>query len=307
MARGDTDGRPGWLLGLVSVSWAWVGCYASSGPCEGDAPQCIDRASGACVAAVCREDGWSCPAGARPRCDEAGGCIECTPSERCGTGMLPNCYGVDEDGYCLDYAHPAECSESATGPRYRCPSGTMEASRCTWRSTPPPPTSSCTDLSPAACAAAANCVQTFDNQCCRACGGSTGPVPCADCEQWVPFDCLPREEACDPTAGRPCWRMVDGACAAASPVTPDCSMARPAGEGTCDVPGCILRSQPPCPDCIPTEECVPLSEQECEASCLEVAPDCGDTMTPEMRDGCFTGWCVHSRWCAASRTMPAGL
>ncbi len=67
----------------------------------------------------------------------------------------------------------------------------------------------------------------------------------------------------------------------------------------CDVPGCIVVSQPPCDDCIPVTYCAPLRGLQCEPTCRAPQPDCGPDMVPEIRDGCFTGDCVHRSWCLA--------
>ncbi len=307
MARCGTSSSFWWGVGGPLLLFAG-GCYQtresdrSSRDCRewmGSPPLCGGSPGGSeCVPATCDEGAWRCPEGARLGCS----------SSRCGGEPDPECYPVDSEGYCLDYTEPAECRQLPEGAAWgwSCPADTMDARRCTWRSPLPPP-SPCNELSPAACAIEPRCVPVFDNQCCRGCGFGMDPIPCADCEQWVPIDCLPAEEACDPTAGRSCWQAAEWGCPSEPPRTPDCSLARPAGDGTCTVPGCILRREPPCVDCIPAEECVPLREQECEAVCLQVAPDCGEEgMVPEMRDGCFTGWCVHRRWCTVPRVMPSG-
>lgn len=147
-------------------------------------------------------------------------------------------------------------------------------------------TNACSGLLEAACAAAADCVPTYDDRCCSVCD----PDGCADCTEVAYFACLPEEIGCGEGA---CSVPGDGLCTGARP---DCSDAEVTSETTCSKAGCV-------PAFAAGAEpgrgiCVPIHGEICTARCRRVAPSCAEGTVPEGDGFCYTDRCIPRAVCA---------
>ena len=158
----------------------------------------------------------------------------------------------------------------------------------------------CEVLSPVECVNRPGCVPGFDDRLYPSCAGTGPAIPeeWREAQDWVVDRCVPYEMVCTPGPGRLCWRLAEGTCEGGP--GPRCERATPTGSSGCNVPGCIVVEQPrPGGPGVSARRCAPLEGLQCEASCSAPRPDCGEEMMPEVRDGCFTGGCVHTSWCAS--------
>jgi len=146
--------------------------------------------------------------------------------------------------------------------------------------------SECEVLGPAACLTA-GCVPTYDDACCPVC---TPEGFCADCSNPDFFVCRPFEDACMAAfCSMPATWSCDG-----SP--PDCDMATPFDEDSCDRAGCVPAIGPVGSPELPAI-CVPITAASCMAFCRIEPPECPGGTVPEGDGDCYTGLCIPGVVC----------
>lgn len=135
------------------------------------------------------------------------------------------------------------------------------------------------------------CVPVYDDACCSSCD----PGTCADCIHLQFHHCAPKEQGCG-SQPPPCGFVPDWACAggqAACDIDPGGS---PEPCGT--VAGCVAAECSLDYDCETSPVCVPVTKDICGPSlCNTNAPSCPAGTEPQVKDGCFTTFCVPTALC----------